>query len=510
MAHTAHCQLQQLLLLLGCLALGRVRGDAAAAIAIVDAGSSSSKISVMAAVGDGQLNQTQPVVVIVPGLSDFAGGRRSACIKVKGAGPCLVVNGTALDYYAVIRSFASTPQIALLGTAGMRSLDSAQALALYQSFLDWAAPLYTGGATARTLAGYEEALYGWITANAFATLGEPGLLPPPSATQTVLDLGGVSAQITYATGDAANANVTRVNLPSGAADLFLQSYFGFGLDSALLTFLDGVIAPGATNITSPCLPSGTTNLTAVVAAGLFKSAVVELLQQRGIVTLVGTADFAACLAVHSPLLFTSGTRPYALIDEEGNQAPAWDAARPAALNDTGAVIAVGAYVNVLATETALPIGTPFPLPIGSSILPAMAAACSPLLLDWPYVYSLPTAAQRQGAVRRCMDLAHIRGLWGPDGFALPDTTGVVLQPSATWGPGAASFFLVVAAPPTTVVTVGTQTQDLLVANTVLLPITLVAALIALALLGVLLNRKVADGAAARWSQSEKMKILGRV
>jgi len=473
-------------------------------IAIIDAGSSSSKISVLAAIGTtAKLNITQPLVVVTPGLSDFAGGKRASCIKLKSAVSCAISNGTVLDYFTVIGNYTgAASQIALLGTAGMRSIGDAQAFALYQAFLGWAGPLYPAGTTARTLAGYEEALYGWITANAFPAVGTPGVLPAPSETQTVLDLGGVSAQITYATGDTSDPNVTSVNLPTGAASLFLQSYLGFGLDSALLTFLDNLLVGNVSSeFTSACLPAGSTTLDEIVAAKLFKSAAIELLQQRGIETVTGTADFDACL-VEQNALFADGIQPYAVLDEEGNQAPAWNPARPTVLDETRPILAVGAYVNVLDAETDLPLDTP--LAIGSAIVPAMESACAPDLLTWAYVYGLSSANAKQGAARRCIDMAHIRNLLGADGFNFDDESEVVLQATPTWGPGAASTFIVAEATPPSAPNTAELTR-LAIANTVLLPIILVAVLVAVGIVASVSSRLAAS--APSWRTSEKMKLM---
>jgi hypothetical protein len=438
-------------LLLAAVLFGLTAAAAAttATIVVVDAGSSSSKISILdydPASPDTTMRQRVPLGILSPGLSTFTTTDAVAsCIKFKTSPSCDIVNGTVFGYITRIQFFLDANKVPLdanihvLGTAGMRSLPASRALHTYvnlQAFFKRAYKPPLNYDHMRTLTGYEEALFGWITANVFPVALQVAKVISPANISTVLDLGGASAQITYGSAQSLAEGVVRVPIGASSVDLFFASFLGFGLDTAQLTFLNSRIE-GSNILASGCFPAGTVSLATLTTNGWLRPASLSLLAARGIDTLIGTADMPACLLEWTPVITTLAPL---MFDEEGNNVPAFFTAVPSfpTPNTRGPYIAIGAFNNVMSTETNLPTDTY--LSYRTDIVAAFDAFCAPSVLNWTGIGAMAgTAATKQNAARRCMDFAHMRALIELGfGLVAPDTDiQLLLQSTSTWGPGAA-------------------------------------------------------------------------
>eukprot|EP01065_Artemidia_motanka_P024926 TRINITY_DN29855_c0_g1_i1.p1 TRINITY_DN29855_c0_g1~~TRINITY_DN29855_c0_g1_i1.p1 ORF type:complete len:461 (+),score=172.92 TRINITY_DN29855_c0_g1_i1:75-1385(+) len=178
---------------------------------------------------------------------------------------------------------ASQAPVWLLGTAGLRRIDKAARLALLRA----AEELIVGrgfkcwGRCAQALSGEEEGVFMWLARNAERLSG--------GATAGVLEMGGESAQITFASGDGdVLAGLWPLHTPAGQLRLYTHSYNHFGLDGAekllqrqLLTEALRVGAPSELGVDYPCAPAGL-------------AASVQNLVPNVNVTFVGSGDYDRC------------------------------------------------------------------------------------------------------------------------------------------------------------------------------------------------------------------------
>eukprot|EP01062_Namystynia_karyoxenos_P030705 TRINITY_DN22888_c0_g1_i1.p1 TRINITY_DN22888_c0_g1~~TRINITY_DN22888_c0_g1_i1.p1 ORF type:complete len:494 (+),score=118.90 TRINITY_DN22888_c0_g1_i1:92-1573(+) len=151
----------------------------------------------------------------------------------------------------------------------------------------------TGGGSAgcaRTLSGEEEGVFMWLARNAEVLAGDDGEGPLPP-TEGTLELGGASAQLTFAPGDGeVLAGMWPLALPRRRVPLYTHSYMRFGVDEAeaLLQaqLVRDAMAVGAQptrgGVPYPCLASGR------VAPN------VSLLAGTMTVSFVGTGSYSDC------------------------------------------------------------------------------------------------------------------------------------------------------------------------------------------------------------------------
>lgn len=196
-------------------------------IAVVDAGSSGTRMHVYQInnVNSGLPKLTEIYTKKVkPGLSSFAMNTSAAG---KSLEPILV--GTEQAIKAAGGSPSRTP-LYIYATAGMRLLPESTQQAIYSNIRATLLNHAFRVNQARTIPGWEEGIFGWITINDLkGTFNEVS----PHKTQGVLDLGGASAEITFHT-DENNANNHNFTLAGKAYTVFAYSFLHLGVNDALV------------------------------------------------------------------------------------------------------------------------------------------------------------------------------------------------------------------------------------------------------------------------------------
>lgn len=259
-----------------------------------------------------------------PGVSSYATTPAKVGDSLKG----LVDNALKI----IPKEQVKTTPIYLLATAGMRLLPETQQTAIQKQICTY---LKTTGfsipncnSQIQVIDGETEGLYGWIATNYLA-----GAFDHPKAnnhgknhsTYGFLDMGGASAQITFAPNkteaakhaDSENMKLLRLRTLDGQQtehNVFSKTWLGFGVNQAFeahVKKLVGTTDPKTTKkIPNPCAPKGLITTTAGVLANS---------TTKGL-TLQGTGNFTGCLTQAHSLLGTCKTSGCLL----GAQEPAID------------------------------------------------------------------------------------------------------------------------------------------------------------------------------------------
>lgn len=141
-------------------------------------------------------------------------------------------------------------------------------------------PFSFSDSQARVIAGEEEGVYGWVTANYLASRLEG----PAGETVGALDLGGASTQITFAPQGEVLANLFWLHLSTNLnRRLYTHSYLYYGVNQAEDRVARALAAPGATVVDAPCYNEGyTRNFTTDDGSS------------EPYILLRGTGNFTAC------------------------------------------------------------------------------------------------------------------------------------------------------------------------------------------------------------------------
>lgn len=195
-------------------------------IAVVDAGSSGTRMHVYAYQGNAiSLPKLTEIYTkkVKPGLSSFAMNTAAAG---KSLVPMLTEAEKAIQNAG---SSASRTPLYIYATAGMRLLPENTQQAIYADIRATLAQYPYQVNQARTIPGWEEGVFGWITIN---TLNGAFDQNATKQTQGVLDLGGASAEITYHSteSNAANKSFTLAGKPY---QVFAYSFLNLGVNEAL-------------------------------------------------------------------------------------------------------------------------------------------------------------------------------------------------------------------------------------------------------------------------------------
>ena len=214
---------------------------------IVDAGSSGSRAHVFAYAKSLPMIPV-PIIKDIfnkstkPGLSSYAADPADAGPSLK---PILDAAVTELQSRGVK---VSQVPVSVFGTAGMRLLSPSEQDAIYASVRSFIRSHYTfifDNNNVGTISGTMEGIYGWLDVNYLLN----NFIHPPS-TVGIIDMGGASTQIAFATTDTSKpANEIVVTINHTPYRIFSQSFLGLGINQArdtMTTFLD---APN-------CYPTG--------------------------------------------------------------------------------------------------------------------------------------------------------------------------------------------------------------------------------------------------------------
>lgn len=194
-------------------------------VAIVDAGSSGSRLYVY------EIDATcaQPVRLVYPMTKEQKK-------KSKGRALSSVANHSD-SVYVFLQSLtanyvADSVDLYVMATAGMRLKPKAQADAIYEKLE--ALPLVNGYSVkgAMTITGQYEGLYGWLAANyqngtiGFNTAATPQTLTYTGTPCGILEIGGASMQLAFTTTSTHEDGLTR----PGLGQIYCKSYLGAGAD----------------------------------------------------------------------------------------------------------------------------------------------------------------------------------------------------------------------------------------------------------------------------------------
>ncbi|BHF60608.1 hypothetical protein SprV_0100357300 [Sparganum proliferum] len=217
---------------------------------IVDAGSTSSKISVITW-RDWPFRTNEWVeeinyTIVEPGISAYAEDPEEASDRL------VPVLQQVLSNHVPALESAKT-SLYLAATAGMRLLDlnnplkSAEIVeSLRQTLPNIGAVVHNVFSDIRIISGSTEGRYGWVAANYLdRKLGDPSGLPPESGDKMsgMLDLGGASTQIAFVPEEGRPApHISSINLFGATYDVYSYSFLCFGKEAFTRRYLARRIA----------------------------------------------------------------------------------------------------------------------------------------------------------------------------------------------------------------------------------------------------------------------------
>ena len=199
---------------------------APAYIAVIDAGSSGTRLDLFAdAPGTFAATRVLRSSPNTAGLSSFAE-------TPDKAGPDAVAPLLAqLDAYLANEGIAiADVPVGLRATAGMRALELVNAAAVKAIFSSTGATLASSGHPVLAngiLPSYQEASLAWVDTNALN-----GSLHQKLDSLGVVEIGGASAQVAFRSSTSSGPGVTRVRVDGEAIPLVAVSYLGLGVNMA--------------------------------------------------------------------------------------------------------------------------------------------------------------------------------------------------------------------------------------------------------------------------------------
>lgn len=209
----------------GLIATPTARSAEPTYIAVIDAGSSGTRLAVFEQAAGVTVTETYRARANTPGLSSFAA--RPAAAGPDAVQPLLDQLRTHLDSEGI--AIADVP-IALLATAGMRRLKLNDPIATREIFASTRATISDSGFPLRAnriLPDTQEALLAWLDANARA-----GTLNTPSKDIGIAEVGGASAQVAFRSPRKAGPGVATVRVSGKDIHVVAISYLGLGGNEA--------------------------------------------------------------------------------------------------------------------------------------------------------------------------------------------------------------------------------------------------------------------------------------
>ena len=224
-------------------------------VAVVDAGSSGSRIYLYKSTTDGSLMRIEQLFsnkAVPHGLSWYDGTRGADSASDQAGASGIEPLLSALKAYMVSHAIRQDQvPVSVLATAGMRLVPPDIARVIYQSVRG---TITRNGFAVRqvaTLSGQNEGLYAWADVNYLAGNFQAG-----SVTQGIVEVGGASSQVAFVTSSTQDPNVVTPRINGVHYPVFSISYLGLGLDQARLAMINDS-ASGGVNA-SVCYPNDTT------------------------------------------------------------------------------------------------------------------------------------------------------------------------------------------------------------------------------------------------------------
>ena len=222
-------------------------------LTVVDAGSSGSRAYLYKLVPAGDFVEIESMAEVEPAglkaLSGFEGDTLQA--GPQGIEPLLDAIAQVLATSAIPKSQV---RVDVLATAGMRLVEQANPLAasaIYASVRDTiaASGYQTGGV--ETISGVNEGLYAWVDVNYLYRNFQQGV-----GTNGIVEVGGASAQVTYAASDERHPSVTSHVINGVSYPVLSVSYLGLGQNEARKAMIN--VAGTSNNACYPNNQSGST------------------------------------------------------------------------------------------------------------------------------------------------------------------------------------------------------------------------------------------------------------
>eukprot|EP00899_Mesostigma_viride_P017052 jgi/Mesvir1/25348/Mv18525-RA.2 len=237
---------------------------------IIDAGSTGSRLHVfrfLPAYPMPRMQGPSDALKVNPGLSSYAG-------RPEAAGDSLMQLLRFAQEKVPTSAWATTP-IFLMATAGLRLLDPIAQAGILESCRDLleSSPFRFEAEWAQVIGGAQEGMYGWLATNyAYGTLAHRD----PRRTVGVFELGGASAQVTFASapGDPDPPPSWRAEVDMGGGThfvLYAHSFLNWGQEEAQAALAHALVreaAQGGANLGGVDLRGATPSLHAKLAMGV--------------------------------------------------------------------------------------------------------------------------------------------------------------------------------------------------------------------------------------------------
>ena len=250
--------------LAACSSSGHLKRPQESLVAVVDAGSSGSRIHLYKTTPDDSFVKIRQLFTnkdVPHELSWYDGNRGDDSAPgragASGIQPLLSVLAAYLDSNVIAKDQVS---VSVLATAGMRMVDAKTADAIYQSVKSTIANNGFSVRQVGTLSGQNEGLYAWADANYLA-----GNFKTGTATQGIVEVGGASSQIAFVTSSPPDPHTTTITLNGVHYPVFSVSYLGLGLNQARQAMVNETASGGVG--ASVCYPNNTTGVPATYDAG---------------------------------------------------------------------------------------------------------------------------------------------------------------------------------------------------------------------------------------------------
>ena len=241
--------------LAACSSSGYLKNPQESLMAVVDAGSSGSRIYLYKTAPDGAFVKITQLFTSkdVPHELSWYNGSRGADSAPDNAGasgiqPLLSALAAYLDSSGIARNQVS---VSLLATAGMRMVDARTADTIYQSVKTTIANNGFPVRKVDTLSGQKEGIYAWADVNYMLNN-----FKTKSTTRGIVEVGGASSQVTFvesSTSDGSNLNVTNIEINGMHYPVFSVSYLGLGLNQARQVMINDKTSGGVD--ASVCYPN---------------------------------------------------------------------------------------------------------------------------------------------------------------------------------------------------------------------------------------------------------------
>jgi len=197
--------------------------------AVVDAGSSGSRLFLYKSAPSGSFVNIQTMLEEQPGsvkgLSSFVNTPAQA--GPEEIQPLLNILSAYLTEHGIPKN--QVPVYAL-ATAGMRMLEQTNPTAVTRIYQSVSTTLSNSGYMAKqvgTILGQNEGLYAWVDANYLK-----GNFQNNTATSGIVEVGGASTQIAFGTSLTSNPNVVNKTINGVTYSVFSVSYLGLGQNEA--------------------------------------------------------------------------------------------------------------------------------------------------------------------------------------------------------------------------------------------------------------------------------------